>query len=75
MDDRLEDENAKGLKDDDVITWTGKKLGGSGTKPGHLLSSLKRNVDQDALLVDTLEEQEPVKKKAKAGGFGNFDGW
>jgi len=23
----------------------------------------------------TLEEQEPVKKKGKAGGFGNFDGW
>ena len=75
MGDRLEDENYKQLNDDDVMTWTGKKLGGPEKKPGHLLTSLKRNVDQDALLVDTLEEQEPVKKKTKAGGFGNFDGW
>jgi hypothetical protein len=36
---------------------------------------LKQSVDQDALFVDTLEVTEPVKKKAKAGGFGDFDGW
>ena len=57
------------------MTWTGKKLAGPDKKPGHLVSSLKRQVDQDALVVDTLEQPEPVKKKAKASGFGSFDGW
>jgi hypothetical protein len=57
------------------MTWTGKKLGGLVKKPGHLAASVKRNTDQDSLIVDSLEEQEPVKKKPKAGGFGNFSGW
>jgi len=58
-----------------VTTWTGKKLGGPDKKPGHLAASVKRNAGQDSLIIDTLEEQEPVKKKQKAGGFGNFSGW
>ena len=31
----------------------------------------------DGVRPDTFEEQdpEPVRKKAKAGGFGNFDSW
>ena len=57
------------------MTWTGKKLGKYDKKPGHLTASTKRNADQDALIVDTLEEVEPVRKKPKAGGFGNFSGW
>ena len=57
------------------MTWTGKKLGNYDKKPGHLTASVKRDLDQDGLIVDTLEEQEPVKKKPKAGGFGNFEGW
>jgi peptidyl-prolyl cis-trans isomerase-like 2 len=75
MDDQVEEENSKRLKDDDIMTWTGKKLGGPDEKPGHLVSSLKRQVDPGALAVDTVEQMEPVKKKAKAGGFGSFDGW
>jgi peptidyl-prolyl cis-trans isomerase-like protein 2 len=70
----VEKENSKRLKDDDIMTWTGKRLGEPDEKPGHLVSSLERQVDQDALVVDT-EQMEPVKKKAKAGGFGSFDGW
>jgi hypothetical protein len=57
------------------MTWTGKKLGTFDKKPGHLVASAKRDADQKSLIVDTLEEQEPVKKKPKAGGFGNFSGW
>lgn len=57
------------------MTWTGKKLGKADQKPGHLAASAKRNVDQDVLIADTFEEQEPAKKKPKASGFGNFSGW
>jgi hypothetical protein len=57
------------------MTWTGKKLGKYDKKPGHLAASMRRNGDQESLLVDTFEEPEPVKKKAKAGGFGDFSGW
>jgi len=56
-----------------VVTWTGRKLGNYDKKVGHLA---KRNMEQnEGLIVDTLETQEPVKKKPKAGGFGNFSGW
>ena len=57
------------------MTWTGKKLTKYDKTPGHLASSTKRTAGDDTLIVDTLTEQEPVKKKPKAGGFGNFDGW
>lgn len=76
MDEIQEEENGKKEQEDDVMTWTGKKLGEVKKKPGHLLATTKRNVaGQESLIVDTLEEQEPVKKKPKAGGFGNFSGW
>jgi hypothetical protein len=56
-----------------MMTWTGKKLSKlDNKKPGHLA---KRNLESESLIVDTLEEQEPVKKKPKASGFGNFSGW
>jgi hypothetical protein len=57
------------------MTWTGKKLEKAGKRPGHLAASVKRNADQDALIADAFEEQEPTKKKSKASGFGNFSGW
>jgi hypothetical protein len=63
------------LKEDDVVTWTGKKLGNYEKRPGHLTASVKRNAEQSSLIVDSFQEQEPVKKKPKAGGFGNFSGW
>jgi peptidyl-prolyl cis-trans isomerase-like protein 2 len=73
--DLQEEEDAKKLKEDDVTTWTGKKLSKFDKKPGHLTTSVKRNTNEDILAVDTFEVQEPVKKKPKAGGFGNFAGW
>jgi hypothetical protein len=57
------------------VTWTGKKLGNYEKRPGHLTASVKRNAEQSPLIVDSFQEQEPVKKKPKAGGFGNFSGW
>jgi hypothetical protein len=57
------------------MTWTGKKLGKTEKKPGHLIAAVKRSAERDGLIVDKFEEQEPVKKKSKAGGFGNFSGW
>ena len=73
--DLQDEEDAKKLKDDDVMTWTGKKVGNFDKKPGHLTAAVKRSTTEDALAVDTFEVQEPVKKKPKAGGFGNFSGW
>ena len=61
------------MKEEDVTTWTGKKLGAVPKKPGHLAT--KRVGDRESLIVDTLENQEPARKKPKAGGFGNFSGW
>lgn len=57
------------------MTWTGKKLGKIENQPGHLVAAVKRSAERDVSKVDTFEEQEPVKKKSKAGGFGNFSGW
>jgi ABC-type Zn2+ transport system substrate-binding protein/surface adhesin len=72
-----EEEDSKRLKEEDVMTWTGKKLSKFDKKPGHLTASVKRNTiaNEDVLAVNTFEVQEPVKKKPKAGGFGNFAGW
>lgn len=75
VDDQKEEENAKKLKEDDVTTWTGKRLAGYEKKPGHLTAAVKRNAEQSSPIVDGFQPQEPVKKKPKAGGFGNFSGW
>jgi len=74
FDEQQAEEDARRVKEDDVVTWTGKKLGSYDKKVGHLA---KRNAttDTEGLIVDTLEAQEPVKKKPKASGFGNFSGW
>jgi len=73
-DEQLEEEANK-VKEDDVMTWTGKKLGKDEKKPGHLVAAVKRGAERDTPMVDTFQEQEPVKKKSKASGFGNFSGW
>jgi hypothetical protein len=57
------------------MTWTGKKLGKFEKKPGHLAAGVKRAAEQEALIVDTFDEPEPVKKKPKPSGFGSFSGW
>jgi peptidyl-prolyl cis-trans isomerase-like protein 2 len=74
---------------DDKTTWTGKRIradgtvdGGSGDASGvgKYLQAAKEEIQtqgEDDILeyVDDEEDVAPVKKKAKTGGFGNFDAW
>ncbi|CAK7206744.1 cyclophilin peptidyl-prolyl cis-trans isomerase Cyp8 [Sporothrix eucalyptigena] len=81
----------RGGTDDDKITWTGKRLRGTGdsTSSGggsasagvgkYLKAALKQ---QDESATDDVSNfsttdtwEEPARKKTKSGGFGNFDGW
>jgi peptidyl-prolyl cis-trans isomerase-like protein 2 len=73
----------QGGTEDDKTTWTGKRIRGDGSvvqaeqtggvgkylKTGANTSHGKYIGDEDML------EAEPVKKKVKSGGFGNFDSW
>ncbi|KAI9167337.1 Peptidyl-prolyl cis-trans isomerase-like 2 [Paramyrothecium foliicola] len=86
---RLEEQQEierKGGTEDDRTTWTGKRIRTDGTvvKPdaqetvGKYLKNVATAgaaaaIHADADDVDTWEE--PVRKKAKGGGFGNFDNW
>jgi peptidyl-prolyl cis-trans isomerase-like 2 len=81
--EREEIERAGGTEDDRT-TWTGKRIRGDGTVEGstsggvgkYLQAALAEQGKEDEIveLVDDIPE-EPVKKKAKTGGFGNFDSW
>ncbi|KAI1772407.1 hypothetical protein F4818DRAFT_171336 [Hypoxylon cercidicola] len=76
-----------GGTEDDRVTWTGKRVrqdgtvdrgGGGGESVGKYLQAAMKHQQsaEDEIIeedVDTWEE--PVKKKAKVGGFGNFDSW
>lgn len=87
--ERAEKEKQEKDAEDDRTTWTGKRLradgkvdvsGGSGV--GKYLQQAKQQMkaaeEEDEILEEApLEDyyEEPVKKKAKTGGFGNFDNW
>ncbi|TVY90835.1 Peptidyl-prolyl cis-trans isomerase-like [Lachnellula willkommii] len=85
--DTLEEEKAEikrqGGTEDDKTTWTGKRIRGDGTvvqseQSGGVGKYLKAATDNGAgrgAVQDDNLEPEPPKKKVKAGGFGNFDGW
>ncbi|KAF3048485.1 Peptidyl-prolyl cis-trans isomerase cyp8 [Didymella keratinophila] len=73
---------------DDKTTWTGKRIradgkveGGSeeGLGVGKYLAAAKQDLAQDdeeiLEYVDEEEDVAPPPKKAKTGGFGNFDAW
>lgn len=70
-----------GGTEDDRTTWTGKRIRGDGTvdegatgeNVGKYLSGAKSGNEVVDEGVDTWEE--PVRKKAKNRGFGNFDSW
>ncbi|KAI2471444.1 hypothetical protein F4781DRAFT_386914 [Annulohypoxylon bovei var. microspora] len=74
-----------GGTEDDRMTWTGKRVRQDGTVDQgssdggvgkYLQAAMKQQSAEDEIIeedVDTWEE--PVKKKAKVGGFGNFDNW
>ncbi|KAL1894924.1 cyclophilin peptidyl-prolyl cis-trans isomerase Cyp8 [Sporothrix stenoceras] len=80
----------QGGTDDDKVTWTGKRLRGAddGSSGGsssagvgkYLKAALKQQqqaTDEDDRSLQSTSETwaEPVRKKAKSGGFGNFDSW
>jgi peptidyl-prolyl cis-trans isomerase-like 2 len=79
----------RGGTDDDRTTWTGKRIRNDGTVdrtaggPGvgkYLQAALKKqktNPVEDDIIEDDVPDtwEEPVRKKAKSGGFGNFDAW
>ncbi|EEY20878.1 peptidyl-prolyl cis-trans isomerase cyp8 [Verticillium alfalfae VaMs.102] len=70
-----------GGTEDDRTTWTGKRLRADGTSAGETtgggvgkyLSSQQPSEEVVGNHLDTWNE--PPKKKAKSGGFGNFDNW
>ncbi|KAF2859947.1 cyclophilin-like protein [Piedraia hortae CBS 480.64] len=69
------EEGAKAKEEDDMYTWTGKRVGGDDVaveeevEVGKYLNR-KREVDE------TMASEQPVKKKKQTGGgFGNFDSW
>ncbi|KAM4055375.1 cyclophilin type peptidyl-prolyl cis-trans isomerase/CLD domain-containing protein [Hirsutella rhossiliensis] len=80
---RREEIVRQGGTEDDKLTWTGKRIRGGGAQTKgearqavgkYLQAAVGPDGSGDAGQdVDTWEE--PVKKKFKAGGFGNFDGW
>ncbi|QSZ37053.1 hypothetical protein DSL72_009145 [Monilinia vaccinii-corymbosi] len=71
----------QGGTEDDKTTWTGKRIRGDGkvvpnAQAGAVGKYLKAGAPNDAPgFVEVDEEAAPVKKKIKAGGFGNFDAW
>ena len=71
----------QGGTEDDKTTWTGKRLRRDGTvleseQSGGVGKYLK-SAPISSGIADREDEfaEGPVKKKAKSGGFGNFDGW
>ncbi|KAG0641259.1 hypothetical protein HOY80DRAFT_1021459 [Tuber brumale] len=86
---RNEEERRKaGQNEEDLTTWTGKRLrdagsgsGGSAGEVGKYLKAKAKEVTgEDEVAGEMMEGayayDGPVKKKPKAGGgFGNFDSW
>ncbi|KAF1927798.1 uncharacterized protein M421DRAFT_421635 [Didymella exigua CBS 183.55] len=74
---------------DDRTTWTGKRIRADGTVEGgtadgravgKYLAAAKADIveqgdDEILEYVDEEEDVAPPPKKAKTGGFGNFDAW
>jgi peptidyl-prolyl cis-trans isomerase-like protein 2 len=74
---------------DDKTTWTGKRIradgtveggSGAGLGVGKYLQAAKQEVqdlgdDEIVGYMDDEEDVKPATKKAKTGGFGNFDAW
>ena len=76
-----EERRRDGRAEEERTTWTGKRIRQDGTIDaggGGVGKYLKQGpATYDGARLDTFEEPdlEPVRKKAKAGGFGNFDNW
>ncbi|CUS09758.1 unnamed protein product [Tuber aestivum] len=83
-----EERRRSGQNEEDLTTWTGKRLrdigrgsgGGAGEVGKYLKAEAKVVMGEGEGAGEVVEEEyayeEPVKKKPKArGGFGNFDSW
>ncbi|KAJ5757501.1 uncharacterized protein N7511_006195 [Penicillium nucicola] len=83
-----EDDEASRRVDDDRVTWTGKRVRGTGASSGdgdsgvgkYLKAALAdRDGQEEDEVVEYVDEEpvpEPARKKAKgAGGFGDFSSW
>ncbi|CAJ2506060.1 Uu.00g001900.m01.CDS01 [Anthostomella pinea] len=74
-----------GGTEDDRITWTGKRIrqdgtvdqGGGDANVGKYLKAAKhKQPAEDEIIEEDMDTwEEPVKKKPKMSGFGNFDNW
>lgn len=72
-----------GGTEDDKTTWTGKRIRNDGTVVtetggggvGKYLKTAPVAAEEDEIVGEWDEADMPVKKKAKSGGFGNFDAW
>ncbi|EXJ78644.1 peptidyl-prolyl cis-trans isomerase-like 2 [Capronia coronata CBS 617.96] len=74
-------------QDQDRTTWTGKRIRDDGTVDSgdstggvgkYLKAALANNhppEEEDEIVEFIDEPEEPVRKKTKSGGFGNFDSW
>ncbi|KAF2728024.1 hypothetical protein EJ04DRAFT_504742 [Polyplosphaeria fusca] len=79
-----EEVRAQGGREDERVTWTGKRIREGGTVGGERggqsvgkylhMAKMEMGGGEGEGVVEE-EEVEPVRKKAKGGGFGNFDGW
>ncbi|KAJ5152196.1 hypothetical protein N7492_010491 [Penicillium capsulatum] len=81
------DETETRREDDDRVTWTGKRVRGSGENASdggsagvgkYLKAALADRAEEDEIVefVDDEPEPEPARKKAKGtGGFGDFSSW
>ena len=79
----------QGGTEDDRTTWTGKRIHVNGTidaidedgaagvgKYLKAAQNVGNHVEEDEIVEEWDEvPEEPVKKKVKTGGFGNFDNW
>ncbi|KAK3166668.1 hypothetical protein OEA41_009793 [Lepraria neglecta] len=81
--EKVEEEvRRKGGREDDRITWTGKRLRGDGREGVDIKPEVGKYLGGNdggggaGEVLEEWEQEEPVKKKVKAGGgFGNFDSW
>lgn len=70
-----------GGREDERVTWTGKRVGGPAREGAAEVSGVGKYMTGGGAatvhgqVLAEWESGEPVKKKQKAGGFGNFDAW
>jgi len=87
--ERQQEERRQGGADDDnKTTWTGKRIRADGTVDRDSagvgkylkarLAEAPASMNDEDEMVEFIEEEPdpgPARKKAKAAGFGNFEGW